>query len=76
MLFVGSGSIFDKSHTSVILRDFSLEGSRAYDRNSQADCKSASPKMLRKLSMTLRKLSMTLRVRNKPFKPSYYVFVS
>jgi hypothetical protein len=69
MLFVGSGSIFDKSHTSVILRDFSLEGSRAYDRNSQADCKSASPKMLRKLSMTL-------RVRNKPFKPSYYVFVS
>jgi hypothetical protein len=69
MLFVGSGSIFDKSHTSVILRDFSLEGSRAYDHNSQADCKSASPKMLRKLSMTL-------RVRNKPFKPSYYVFVS
>ena len=52
-------------HTGVILRDFSLEGSRAYYHNFQPDCTSASRKLLRELSMTP-------GIRGRHFKQSPY----
>jgi hypothetical protein len=64
-----SGTVSTNSATGVILRDFSLEGSRAGSATRRANCKFTS-------RLLLRKLSMTPRLRWKRFNLGRYLILA